>query len=505
MKNFDRRYLVIILCILLLAGGLLLVKVNREYLGNFGQRQVYNAWVVRNFAREGINIFDAKIDALGYDGKQIPIFMGFPMVISIVAFLCKVTGLSIEFWGRTSSVFFFASTFVVLFFWLRYYFSERTIAFILFIFAFLPMSIIYFQSFILEPAALFFFCLGMLALEKYFRENRSVWMFTASSLLVSLSIATRIQYGILIIPFLYVFFRERGVKTFRDGRFYASIPLALSIPVIWQAVAWNAAIIRQGKSSLAITLKTYPVFADSLFMNAEFYRKLFDDFTQVIFNPVGLTLVIIGLFMWKWEKKNLLFVVYLFSVLLSVLIIPRKFYRHDFYFFPIIVPGSVLAGYCVEKLTENMNKRYAASLILAVFLLASMRYSLHPAFKTPEEEAFYITETETVKKNIPQDEKIVIIGAGPTFLYYSDRKGWILPRSRREDVKRTSQYVRSEGKIPEEPVDILKHYESLGTNYVVVYKSFDSSEVKPVDRHVRRNYKKVKETDKVSVYKKKVK
>ena len=237
MKNFDTKYLVIILCILIASTGLLMVKVSREYLGNFGQRQVYNAWVVRNFDKEGIDVFDAKIDVLDdVNGKQMQVELrDFPLVNPVVAFLCKTFGWSIEFGGRFSSVLFYIGTFIVLFFWLRNYFNEKTLTLILFVFAFLPMSIVYFQSFMHESSALFLFCLGMLCLERYFRGRQALWLLILGSLITGLSFASRFQFIFLFIPFAYLFYKYLGWGMLKDKRFYFAVILVL-IPFVWYAV-----------------------------------------------------------------------------------------------------------------------------------------------------------------------------------------------------------------------------------------------------------------------------
>jgi 4-amino-4-deoxy-L-arabinose transferase-like glycosyltransferase len=502
MKNLDRKYLIIILCILILSTGLLLARANREYLGNFGQRQAYNAWVVRNFVKEGINIFDAKIDRVDYYGKQLSSFRDFPLVIPAVAFCCKTFGGSIEFWGRFGSILFYIGTFIVLFFWLKNYFDEKTLTFILFIFAFFPMSVIYFQSFILEPSALFFFCLGMLCLERYFRGGQNAWLLITGSLLAGISFASRIQYGILIIPFAYMFYKEWDIKALKDKRFYLAVGLALLIPFLWQLAAWNMALAKETKSSLAVTLKTYPLFLDRIFLSREFYEKIFFNFARVIFNPVGFLLVLLGLFTWRWEKKNLLFIAYLFSILLMVILFPSKYFKHDFYFFPIVVPGSVLAGYFVAKIAKSMNIKYAATVILLFFFLASMRFSLHPAFKTPGWQDHFIAQAEVVKSAVPEDGKIAVIGAGATFLYYTDRQGITLPIDVATASRKGSNYVYSEGRKPDDPTGILKHYESLGLRFIVEDKKVDKPAMDAdLEKYIQQNYKVVKSNDYITIYK----
>lgn len=499
----SKKLLVLLLIVFVCGIALRVARVDREFLGNFGQRQVYNAWVARNFVKEGISLPDSKMDALDPEGKKTPSFRDFPLVIPAVAFLCRSMGGSIEFWGRLLSVLFYAGTFIVLFLWLRSRFRSRTLFFILFFFAFFPISIIYSQSFMLEVSALFFFCLGAFILEEALKKE-NMWLLIWGSLSVGISFATRMYYGILIVPIIYLFFREWGWGTFKKVRSYLSGFFILLVPVLWQGYAWRTALLTGTKSSLDVTLKTYSIAtAGNYYFNPDFWRKIFDDFAGIVFNPLGLSLIVIGLIVWRWKKDNLFFVLYLFSMILAVILVPRKFLRHDYYFFPIIVPGSVLAGYCIDRISEKVSARYFAPVFLAIFLFASFRYSLHPAFKTPIEEKPYLSQTEIVKEVIPQSAKVVVVGARPPFLYYCDRMGWDLSLERPEESHKSTGDVLSGGKLPPDPLQRLKYYEELDAEYVIAYDPSLLGENKELERYVHKNYVPVKNTVYMTIFKKK--
>lgn len=502
----TRKIVIILLVIFAVSIGLRLARVDREFLGNFGQRQVYNAWVVRNFVKEGINIQDSKMDLQDYEGKKIPCFRDFPLVIPSVAFCVRNFGGSIEFWSRFSSVFFYALTFIVLFFWLRMYFKPPTLTFILFVFAFSPMSIVYSQSFILEVSALFFFCLGMLLLEKYF-SHRNMFLLLAGSLLIGTSFASRTQYAILIIPVIYLFLREHRVKCFKNPSFYITLFFIFMVPLTWQVTAWKMAALNSSKSSLDITFRTYlaggKFFIDPIYYNLDLYKKLFDDLTGIIFNPMGFSLAVLGIVIWKWKEKNNLFPIYFLSMILAVVLVPRKFYRHDYYFFPILVPGSVFAGYFLGRLYEKLDLKLVVMVLLLIFMAASFRHSLHPAFKTPDVEKPYIQQTEIVKEIVPENSKIVVVGATPPFLYYCDRMGWDLSLEKSKESRRSTGFVLSGGRLPDDPVERLKYYESLGAEYVIAYDPALLEENKELISYIQNNYVPVKNTVYMTIFKKK--
>ena len=276
---------------------------------------------------------NAKIDALDFNGEKIASLRDLPLVLPILGYICHKFPISIELAGRGSSVLFYVGTFITLFFWLKRYFTPRTLTFILFAFAFLPMTIIYYQSFILEPSALFFFCVGMLCLEK---EFLALGMF-----LIGVSFASRVEFCAFALPLIY-FLHIRKINKFW-------LLIALAIPFFWQVLAWGWANLKDTQSSLAVNSTKY--FDHTIMLNPDFYRKIFDDLTTVVFNPIGFTLAILGAI---WWRGNLFFPLCLISILLLVLLVPMKFYRHDYYFFPVILPGSVFIGSAIEKICQSL-------------------------------------------------------------------------------------------------------------------------------------------------------
>jgi len=502
----DNRIKIIILLVLIAGTALRVSHIGREFTGNFGQRQVYNAWVARNFVKDGINIKDSRMDVLDFSGKKTPSFRDFPLVIPVVAFLCRNAGGSIEFWGRLNSVIFFIATFFVLYFWLKYFLDEKTITFSLFAFSFFPMSIVYHQSFILEPSALFFFCAGLLFYEKYQNSDSDILLF-AGSILVGLSFATRLQFVMLLGVVLYSFYRKWGLRALKEIRFYLSSMIIFIPAFLWQLVAWKMAIITETKSSLAVTLKTY-IFTgnigDMIYFDPDFYRKIFDDFSGIIFNPIGLTLVFLGLVLWEWRKDRLLVPIFLVSVLAAVLLVPEKFYKHDYYYFPIIIPGSILAGYSLKRVSDILEKKYIILMFIAAFTAASLRFAWNPAFVAPVHERNYIYDSGFVKKIVPEGTKIVVLGIRPVFLYYCDRMGWSLETYRKRRAgKLSTRYILSEGRIPEDPVEILKHYESKGAEYMISFKSDPADMEKGLSDYIKNAYVTAGENGDITVLKKK--
>jgi len=500
----TKKFVIYAIVILTASVALRMARIDREFLGNFGQRQVYNAWVARNFVKDGIDIRGSSMDVLDYYGKKTPSFRDFPVVVPLVAFLTRALGGSIELWGRFTSVIFFAATYVVLLFLLRKFFDRRTVILSLFAFSFFPMSIVYSQSFILEVSALFFVCLGLLFFEKHFRDP-GILALASGAVLIGLAFATRAQYLVLLLPVSYLFYRERGLGMFRSAYLYIAMALMVAVPFVWQAAAWKLAIMNQTQSSLAVTLKTY-VFnsgglKDSIFMDPEFYRKMFDDFTGIIFNPMGFVFILIGLVTWDWNRKNLFFPLFLLSLLAMIVIVPDKVYKHDYYFFPIIVPGSVLAGYCIREITGRHARRYVSFVLLALFLAFSLRYSAHPAFKTPLEQSKYMAGADTVKKYVPKDARVVIAGGDPTFLYYCDRAGWTLePRTEEKKDRLSTEDVLSGGRSSDDMTEKIEHYESFGTLYLVIIKEKQDN-YGVLRGHISEYYSPVADTDNVEIYK----
>lgn len=499
MKNNIARYGLVVLLVLFAGLALRMARIDREFLGHFGQRQVYEAWLSRNYAHDGINILNSKMDALDYHGKKMNVYRDIPLVNALVAYCNMKLGGGIEFWGRFLSVVFYAGIFIILYFWLRFYFSLSTIITILFVFAFLPLSIIYSQSFIIEPSALFFFIMGTFILERALRSNIN-WQLLIAALFIGLAFASRSHYLALIATTIYLFYRYRTPGLLKDKWFYATFFIIIAVPVLWQVSMVKLAAAGATKSSFDVTLRLYCASLRD-YLNPEIYKKIFDDLTGIVLNPVGFTMLLLGILLWDWRKKNLFFPIFLFSLLLLIGLVPKKFYRHDYYYFPVIVPAAVFIGYAIDKLSDKFSShhRYIKAILLLVFFAASLRYSINPAFKTPDQQKPYLSQADIVKNITRPEDKIVIIGSDSAFLYYCERQGWVIERMP-EELEKSASYIYSEGQIPKDLIELLKHYEDMGTKFIIVYKQQDVIANKILTEHLAKEYRLLKETEFMKIF-----
>jgi hypothetical protein len=98
----------------------------------------------------------------------------------------------------------------------------------------------------------------------------------------------------------------------------------------------------------------------------------------------------------------------------------------------------------VERYTPS---RWLTGAVIGVVLVLAARYSVRPAFLTPEEDRSVIQAAQALRTLAAPDDK-VIASHGSTFdlLYYCDRRGWMLPMSDVDVAERIELHRRAGAK-----------------------------------------------------------
>jgi len=423
----NKKLIVLLVLIVVVGAGLRLARVNREFLGNFAQHQTFYATVVSNFIEDGINPSLPLTKFIG-NGRQRPFLGDLPLTVTFVAILCKITGFSIETWGRGLSVVFYLLCLYPLYKVVFALSENKSAAFwSLILFLFSPLLIVYGQSFLLEVPALCLLIWSLYYLFKW-REEGGDRFLIISAILVAFSIALRMYYSFYLVPVVYLFFNKYNWNVWRNRQPYIFFILALSVVITWQIYASHAAREYNAITSLQDNLVVFNVthnFPDPVLFRLDFYKTCIDTLMAKAVTPVGVIMACLGIFFISPKERRVFIILYLAAFVSMFLVAPRKFYEFDFYYIPLVPVICILAGNGFAKLMDRNGIRGFVYVMLGLIIILAMRHSLAPAFITPAEDRNVLRASSYVKEIVPKHSRIIALhGSSVDFLHYCNRVGW---------------------------------------------------------------------------------
>jgi len=472
-----------------------LAGIFQPFLGNFAQHQTDYATVVQRWLAEGIHPLDPVMRFIA-EGKN-RLFMGdIPLNITITAFTCKLTGLSIEMVGRGLSAMFFFLSIYPLYRLLQLVFKDQTLTLLTVLFySFSPLTMIYGQAFLLEMTALSF---GIFAYYFYFRwwyQNSTV-LLLVSAFFFSLMLGTRIYYAPLILPLALLFLKRFGWKSFIQWRIYLFLLIVLFAPVSWQAYAKHFANLHGDQSSLEDNLRVFVSLASVL--NLKFLAAFTHiSFTKIV-TPAGFILALPALFIApKYFRKSIQFVFLIFlSFLPLVLMAPRKFIEFEYYYLPFVPVFSLLAAIGIKSLEKFFQiSLIKISLLVIATVLLSLRYSVAPVLIVPDEDRFVLEAAKKVREIAPRDSRVIAShGSGTSFLFYTDRDGWAF------ELPENIRGVRNLGDIQGSAIERLERFRSQGAVYFALADKRQMSQNPAFFDYLKSRYKLAAESPHYLIY-----
>ncbi len=474
--------------VLLLSVALRMLGIFRPLLGNFAVYQTAYAMIARFFVEGNFKtIFYPQVNIL-VNGKPSLHLLYYPISALIAALGSRFLGGTLDFWGRFQSVLFYAGAAFYLYRFVKIFLDARIALAALIAFAIAPLTIIYGQSFQHEMATVFFTAAFFYYWLQFLRKRRP-WHFVLTGFFLSWILLTRPNNLYVFLPALYLAIvnsksANSGWKNiFKLG--FISI-LGLVLPALWYFHTWKVSYEANNiYSTMYAQLMVRSSFVSPLVLHGEYYKRLLDILTGNVCTPVGFTLLLIGILAgFRDGRKNLFFILWSFSFLTSSLLIPRKLIDHEFYLLHFLLPAAPLMGLGFLHVYDHLDlKGLPKKVALAFFITASfglsMRYALHPAFNTPDEDKHVLELADKVRILTQKDEARIIVQGSHTVLYYSDRYGWtfsILPSEEISDyyqymnwAKLPGQKWRQRNEALKNPIAYLEYLrkEEKATHFVV--------------------------------------
>jgi 4-amino-4-deoxy-L-arabinose transferase-like glycosyltransferase len=401
-----------------------LIAIDRPLVGVFATKNVVYAMIARNWALGRAPLWRPTVDAL-VGGERGLHLVEFPVSAYLTGGLWRAFGGSLDVWGRLTSVGWSAASVALMFLLVRRWHGPAAAYGAALTMALAPVSIIYGQSFMLEASVAALTLATFYFLDEWLGSRRWPWL-VAISAAFGLLVLTKVYMLVLLLPLAL----WPGVTSLRTKCVAMAVLLLAAVPAIaWYGDAYRAA----GPHSPLAAHVFYSVRASAdvhrvphpLLSQPDFYAQALADLATRVLSPVGFLLALAAFFDRGWRRHA----VWLASMALLMAALPRKFHEMNYYYLVVLPPLAVLAGLGWQVLYNRWRPgRLAMAALLVVAAAGALRYAVHPAFCTPDEDRAVTAAASAVRELTRPDEPVATMhGSTIDLLYYCDRAGWNIP------------------------------------------------------------------------------
>jgi hypothetical protein len=418
--------------------GLLLLTVlvrsagiDRPLVGNFATKSVAYAMIARNWATGAAPIERPTLDCLA-GGDRGWHLLDFPVAAYLAGGAWSLLGGNLDVWGRALAIVFSTASVALMFLLVRRWHGETAAWGASLVLALSPVSIIYGQSFMLEPSMVFFTLATLGSFELGVQSKRNVW-FILGALCLGLLLLTKIYMLVLLLPLAAIVVRGANAAnpTSRLSHcLWPAVAIALAVlpAVAWYTYAWHISAPESDVADRVIysnhhSASNHP-FPHPLLVSAGFYARLFYNLAGPVMTPIALLLALVALTQRSWRQHA----PWIASMGLLLIALPLKFHEMNYYYLVILPPMCVLAGLGWQVVKERFQPgRIATASLLAISVAISLRLSIGPAFVTPAEDRAVLVAAEATRKLTRPGESVATMhGSTIDLLYYCDRPGWAI-------------------------------------------------------------------------------
>ena len=192
------RQTLAICCLLALTALVRLPGVGRPLLGVYATKNVAHAMIARNWAQGTASIWYPTLDCLGRGGRMLHL-NEFPASAALTAGVWKALGGSLDVWGRLTSIALSVGSVGLMFLLVRRWHGPVAAWGSSVVLALSPVSVIYGQSFMLEPSIVFLTLATVVSLDHWLGEWRW-WQLAAAGACFGLLVLTKFYMVVLLAP-----------------------------------------------------------------------------------------------------------------------------------------------------------------------------------------------------------------------------------------------------------------------------------------------------------------
>ncbi len=473
ISSFKTTALKILFAILAVSLVLRFAGAARPLLGNFSSVQAIYAMMAQNFSQFGWNLFLPRLDIL-WNGEPGIRLLDLPLTSYTVAVLHTLTRLPVDLLGRVLSGVFSIASIPLFFQWVKQWADEEHALWAAFFLAFSPLSIVYGQSFQTDAASLFFL---ILSASLFF--GRGKWI--SAGYFFSLALLLRIQFVFLFPLFAWNLITVPGPISARLKRLIL-FGVISTAPLIF----WNGFIyfyLNQNPNSIIMSIYHQVgtgTFAAYHPWSPFFIKNFLLLAARHVLNPLGLLFALTGFFLPAEGKGEKIFKFWALSIFLMLLSLTKKSIDMNYYWLGLVPPSAYFAAKFGVYARRRMRVPVWACAMTAFFVvLISTFLSFGAAYKTPAEDRSVAKAGHYIDRTVEKDARIIASnGTNLCLLFYSNRKGWLLPAAQKDRQRSPyADFIPAGHQLPplqqellsigQDPVALLEFYRRQGAAYFV--------------------------------------
>jgi len=287
--------------------------------------------IARNFYSKNFNILKPEVD---WNGNEPSVA---EYELQITTFLTSILYIffGVKDWvGRIIPIAFAVLSTIYIYKLIKLYFEEELALFTAFVYSILPLNVFFTRVLMPDSGMLFFSAASLYYFSSYIKKENNK-EFILAIIFTSLAFLSKLPGLCILIPLAFVAFRRYKLKIISNKRVWLFFLITTAIPILYYAYMHYAADIKM----FSYKIGTDKWGSIKIWQSSLFYKTLFLRFRTIIFTPLGLLLLVFGLFL---NGRNAFFHIWLFSVVLYFFATGKGNQFHSYYQLPIIPVGSFL-------------------------------------------------------------------------------------------------------------------------------------------------------------------
>lgn len=427
MKNFFEKHW-LLGCILILALGLRLYKINTPLLDWHSWRQADTASVTREYLKQSLDPFRPKYHDLsnipsGKDNPEGYRMVEFPLYNLISAsILLQFPSLSLVVVSRLVSVAFSLATLVCIFYLTKWQLGVKVAYLAALFFAINPYTIYYNRVILPEPALLFFSTYSLVAFKQYLQSKK--FRFYLLSLL-SLMVALLLKPFAAFLGFVYItlILQDWGIRT-AIKRFELYLYPALAIVPF---LGWREWISQFPEG---IPASDWLFNGDGIRFRPAWVRWLgYERITKMILGFFGVIPVLTAI-LHQLKQKDFFLPSWWLGISVYFIVIATGNVKHDYYQIILTPLIAISLAYGVVVIDRFLAKKTSAPVSLVV--VGALLFGMH-AFAHQQIKGFYNVNHpeyqiagEAADAILPADALVIApqYGGDTAYLFQINRRGW---------------------------------------------------------------------------------
>jgi len=410
-------------------------------------RQTQTAGLIRDYYREGIDLFYPRMITLGDPGYAV---LEFPLYQAISAIFYHVFAPDIIY-ARMASILFGLLCIMFVYRLAKRFLDQKTAVFASLFFAFMPLNIFYNRVPMPDTLTILLSLIMLDFLIEGINNKRTIFL-VIGILSGSLGLMMKSPYvAPLFLPIIYmVYGQERKLKSFLNIRFLAAFIIPVTMMILWQQHAnfvnekhFNTDVypFRELYSAVVVKLRPFNTwyFGDiAQRLDIDNYLIIMQRIFKEILSIIGIFFLVAGFIALIKKKIAAFFLIWLFSVLLSTLLFFNLNIIHNYYQLPLTAILAIFCGAGVTFLINLFQNRKVAFAVATFFMSFYLFMSYSIAAKFFEKKYYLIEVGEFIDSSVDKTAMIATAQPGdalwsPELMYYSDRRGFDVPHYRLDE------------------------------------------------------------------------